>query len=129
MFRLIFGVIISPALRGRGRRNSLTFACVKDLRDFLETKYRLYGQASFIETDPVSIPHRFSRKEDREIAGFLAATIAWGQRKTILANARQLLALMDDAPYDFILGHTRKDLARFHPFVHRTFNGMDCIFF
>jgi len=100
-----------------------------DLRDFLESKYLQYSKSFFIETDPVSIPHLFKKKEDREIAGFLAATISWGQRKTILKNARQLVTLMDDAPHEFILGFSETDLEAFQHFVHRTFNGADCIYF
>jgi uncharacterized protein (TIGR02757 family) len=99
------------------------------LHEFLEYKVRQYSRASFIETDPISIPHRFLRREDREIAGFLAATISWGQRKTILANAGRLMQWMDDAPYAFITGFREADLKPFRRFVHRTFNGTDCIAF
>jgi len=100
-----------------------------DLKDFLDTKYRQYSTPGFIESDPVSIPHLFSKRQDREIAGFLAATISWGQRKTILKNARQLMTWMDDAPYDFITGHTESDLESLQKFVHRTFNGTDMLYF
>lgn len=99
------------------------------LKDLLDNRYFLYNNPSFIESDPVSIPHQFTRKEDVEIAGFLSATIAWGQRKTIIRNAQKLMALMDNAPYDFILNHTKKELKPFQKFVHRTFNGSDCVFF
>ncbi len=101
----------------------------EELKDFLEEKVLLYNNKRFIETDPVSIPHQFSKKEDIEIAGFLSATIAWGQRKTILRNARQLMKWMDDDPYNFILSFTEEDLKPFRNFVHRTFHADDCIFF
>ena len=100
-----------------------------ELKDFLENKYNQYSRPGFIETDPISIPHLFTKKQDMEIAGFLAATISWGQRKTILKNARQLLHWMDDAPHDFILNFRKDDLKPFRKFVHRTFNGTDCIYF
>ncbi len=99
------------------------------IKDFLEEKFLLYNNRSFIQTDPIQIPHQFTKKEDIEIAGFLAATIAWGQRKTIIANANKLMQLMDFVPHDFILNHTPKELIPFKKFVHRTFNGDDCIFF
>lgn len=99
------------------------------LKDFLEEKYLLYNNKSFIATDPIQIPHQFTKKEDIEIAGFLAATIAWGQRKSIINNAGKLMQWMDNAPHDFILNHTAKELTPFKTFVHRTFNGTDCIFF
>lgn len=99
------------------------------LFDLLETKYRQYNHIGFIEADPVCIPHRFHKKEDIEIAGFLAATIAWGNRKSIIQNASRLMTWMDEQPHDFIVNHSPKDLKPFKTFVHRTFNGTDCVFF
>jgi uncharacterized protein (TIGR02757 family) len=101
----------------------------KDLKDFLEEKYDKYNRPDFISSDPISIPHQFSIKEDIEIAGLLAATIAWGQRITIINNANKLMKLMGNAPYDFIMSATEKDLKRFEGFVHRTFNSTDLVFF
>jgi uncharacterized protein (TIGR02757 family) len=91
----------------------------------LEQKFTQYNQPSFISTDPISIPHRFTLKEDIEISGFLAATIAWGQRKTILTNAGRLMDCMGNAPFDFIMNFREADLRRFEGFVHRTFNYTD----
>jgi uncharacterized protein (TIGR02757 family) len=99
------------------------------LKEFLEEKYHLYNKKDFIESDPISIPHLFSKKQDIEIAGFLAATIAWGNRKSIITNATKLMQWMDFAPHDFILEARPKDFKPFQKFVHRTFNGNDCIFF
>jgi uncharacterized protein (TIGR02757 family) len=101
----------------------------KNIKEFLDFKHDLYNNASFIEEDPIAIPHLFSRKEDIEIAGFLAATIAWGQRKTILRSAHKLLHYMDSCPFEFIMDAGKNDLDRFRDFTHRTFNGTDCIFF
>lgn len=100
-----------------------------ELKDFLNEKYDLYNNSKFIETDPITIPHLFSQKEDIEIAGFLTATIAWGQRVTIINNATKLMKLMGSTPYDFVMHAKEKDLKRFNDFVHRTFNGTDTIFF
>lgn len=100
-----------------------------DVEELLNTKYRQYNRTSFIETDPISVPHLFSKKEDIEIAGFLAATIAWGQRKTIIANATKLMQWMDYSPYEFILSFSKKDVKPFANFKHRTFNEIDCIYF
>lgn len=99
------------------------------IKDLLDDKYEQFNQQGFIETDPISIPHKFSRKEDIEIAAFLVATIAWGQRVSIIRNGHRLMELMDDAPHDFILNHSKADLKKFSSFVHRTFNGTDCIYF
>jgi uncharacterized protein (TIGR02757 family) len=99
------------------------------LKEYLDIKYNEYNSPAFIELDPISIPHRFTKKQDIEISGFLAATIAWGQRPTILRNASALLQLMDDAPHEFILNFRTSDLKPFRSFVHRTFNGTDLVYF
>ncbi len=100
-----------------------------DLASFLEEKYDKYNRPDFIESDPISIPHQFSKKEDIEIAGFLAATIAWGQRVTIINNANKMMKLMGNNPHDFIMSAKQKDFQIFDSFVHRTFNGVDAVFF
>ncbi len=100
-----------------------------ELKEFLDTKVVQYNNPRFIESDPIKIPHQFNAKEDIEIAGFLTATIAWGNRKSIINNATRLMNLLDNAPYDFVLNHTETDLEKLQPFVHRTFNGNDCIQF
>jgi uncharacterized protein (TIGR02757 family) len=84
-----------------------------------------YNTLDFIESDPVQIPHLFSQKEDIEIAGFLSATIAWGNRKMIIKNSHKMMDLMGNAPYDFVMSHSENDLERLETFVHRTFNGQD----
>lgn len=100
-----------------------------ELKEFLDEKFIQYNSIDFIETDPISIPHLFSKKEDIEIAGFLTATIAWGQRKTIINNANKLMNLMDNSPHEFLMNAKLKDFLRFSKFVHRTFNYEDTIFF
>lgn len=100
-----------------------------ELKDFLDQKVTLYHNANFIASDPIQIPHRFSKKEDIEIAGFLTATISWGNRKMIIKNASMLMDLFDNAPYDFMMNHTESDLKSLQYFVHRTFNSTDLQFF
>jgi uncharacterized protein (TIGR02757 family) len=100
-----------------------------ELKDFLDDKVLQYNTLDFIESDPVQIPHLYSQKEDIEIAGFLSATIAWGNRKMIIQNSHRMLDLMGNAPYDFVMSHKPADLERLNTFVHRTFNGQDFIGF
>lgn len=100
-----------------------------DIKELLEEKYLQFNTTAFIETDPISIPHQFSKKEDIEISALLVATIAWGQRVSIINNGNKLMRLMNDEPHDFILNFSKKDAQRFEAFVHRTFNATDCIFF
>lgn len=97
--------------------------------NLLEEKFTFFNHPRFIEHDPIQIPHLFSSLQDREIMGFWVAILAWGQRKTILQNAHQLIELMDGAPYDFILNHQAIDLKRFEHFKHRTFQYPDTLYF
>jgi len=102
---------------------------IEELKEFLDEKVERYNRIDFIEHDPIQIPHRFGKKQDIEIAGFFAATLAWGQRKTIINKCTELLALMDNAPHDFLLRHTENDLKRFLKFKHRTFNATDTLYY
>ena len=100
-----------------------------ELKEFLDSKVTQYNNLKFIESDPIQIPHQFSIKEDIEIAGFLTATIAWGNRKSIINNAKRLIELLDNVPFDFVMNHEESDLEKLLPFVHRTYNGDDAIQF
>jgi uncharacterized protein (TIGR02757 family) len=100
-----------------------------ELKEFLDTKVDQYNHPRFIESDPIQIPHQFSKKEDIEISGFLTATIAWGNRKSIINNAYKMMSLLEQSPHDFIINHEESDLESLQHFVHRTFNGDDFIQF
>jgi len=99
------------------------------LKEFLDEKVDQYNRKNFIENDPIQIPHRFKKLQDIEISAFFAATLAWGQRKTIITKCEELMALMDNAPHDFVLHHTDRDLTRLVNFKHRTFNATDLLYF
>ena len=101
----------------------------QELKKFLDEKVLQYNTLDFIDSDPVQIPHRFSAKEDIEISGFLAATIAWGNRKMIINNANKMMQLMGNSPYDFVMNFSENDLENLDGFVHRTFNNDDLKFF
>ena len=96
-----------------------------ELKAFLDEKAAQYQCPEFLETDPIQIPHGFSRKEDIEISGFLTAVIAWGNRKSILASAARMMELMDGNPYEFVMRAEQKELKGLHSIVHRTFQGSD----
>jgi uncharacterized protein (TIGR02757 family) len=102
---------------------------MSDLRSILEARVKKYNSPDFIDADPIQIPHKFSLREDIEISGFLTATIAWGNRKSILKSANRMCELMDNAPLDFVLNHRSKDLRSFEGFVHRTFQTIDIQYF
>ncbi|MDP4239442.1 MAG: TIGR02757 family protein [Bacteroidota bacterium] len=129
--------------------NTLSLLPYSDIKYFLDSRVNQYNCTDFIHSDPIQIPHRFSQKEDIEIAAFLSATIAWGQRKSIINNANRLMELMDNSPYEFIMESITPDIdsatlssaisdpttvvspewEAIRHFVHRTFNGDDCLYF
>lgn len=96
-----------------------------ELKEFLDEKVLLYNNPKFIESDPIQIPHLFTLKEDIEIAGFLAATISWGNRKMIIQNSHKMIQIMGNSPYDFVMSHNDNNLEKLENFVHRTFNNID----
>jgi uncharacterized protein (TIGR02757 family) len=99
------------------------------LREFLEKKYRQFNTLQFIDNDPIQIPHRYTKKQDIEISAFWTCILAWGNRKSIVQSAHKLMEWMHDAPHDFVIHHTEKDLKPFLQFKHRTFNATDTLYF
>lgn len=96
-----------------------------DLRALLGRLWDRYDRPEFIECDPIAVPHRYTDRADREIAGFLSATIAWGNRKAIVANGHRMMRCMDDAPADFVRHASERELASLDSFCHRTFQAGD----
>lgn len=103
-------------------------ATIKNVKNLLDQKVELYNHSSFIEKDPISVPHQFTVKQDIEIAGLFAALFAWGQRTTIINKANDLIHRMDHAPFDFIRNHSSQDLKKLLGFKHRTFQEDDLLF-
>ncbi|WP_340112238.1 TIGR02757 family protein [Maribellus mangrovi] len=109
----------------------MTFFPMKrdDLKDFLDEKAEEFNRPAFIETDPIQVAKQFSEKGNIEIAGFLIATISWGNRAAIIKNALRLMEMLDNQPHDFVLNASQEELQNLQKFVHRTFNGHDLIYF
>jgi len=100
-----------------------------ELKEFLDEKVAYYNHPRFIESDPIQIPHQFDRKQDIEIIGFLVATIAWGNRKSIITNGNRLVKIMGNSPFDFVMNYSETDSEHLSHFVHRTFNHIDLHYF
>ncbi|HCI54376.1 MAG TPA: TIGR02757 family protein [Bacteroidales bacterium] len=101
----------------------------EELKEFLDEKVDLYNRPEFIDHDPISIPHLFTKKEDIEISGFLTATIAWGNRTAIINNAGRMMEYLDNSPYEFIMESSGRDLERIKGVIHRTFDSSDFVYF
>ncbi len=97
----------------------------EQLKDFLDSKVEQYNRIGFIESDPIQIPHLYTKREDIEISGFLTAIISWGNRTMIIKNALRMMELLDNSPHDFVINHQESDLKHLENFVHRTFNSID----
>src|SRR3546814_11608639 len=100
-----------------------------ELKEFLDAKVIQYNNPLFLESDPIQIPHGFDKQEDIEISAFLTATIAWGNRKSIINNAKRLIDLMDNSTLDFVIDNKLWDLGKMETFVHRPYNGIDLEYF
>ncbi len=96
-----------------------------ELAQFLIEKAEQYAQKSFVEDDPIQIPHRFEHPRDIEVSGLLAATLSWGNRTTIIAKSTELISRMDERPGDFIAEASASDLRSLDGFKHRTFQDAD----
>lgn len=107
----------------------ITLTSLDDLKAFLDLKVDQFNQPNFIDNDPISIPHQYSKQQDIEITAFWAAVLAWGQRVTIINKCEELFQSMDNAPHDFIVNHSESDLKKFLNFKHRTFNATDTLYF
>ena len=119
-----------PEKSGLSSRFSLSQAPFRpEIAELLQNRYQRYNQPSFIASDPVSIPHRFSKPQDIEISGFFAAILAWGQRKTIINKSLELMALFGHEPHRFMLEHSENDLKALLHFKHRTFSATDLLYF
>lgn len=101
----------------------------EELKDLLDTLAERYNNSSFIAEDPISIPHQFSTKEDIEISGFLVATIAWGNRLSIVKNGNRMMEIMGGEPHRFLLESSAIEKEEMNNFVHRTFNRDDFTYF
>ncbi len=99
-----------------------------EILELLNKKVKEYNKPKFIETDPISIPHQFSRQKDIEISGYLTSIISWGRRPAILKSANRLMKIMGYEPYNFVMNAGKTDLKQLEGYVYRTFNSDDCLF-
>ena len=99
------------------------------IKEFLDYKSEKYNNPYFIKEDPIQIPHLFQKREDIEISAFLTATIAWGNRKSIIKSSKKIVEIFGNKPHEFIMNHNDSDLKKLESFKHRTFNGYDLIQF
>jgi len=98
---------------------------IKTLKSFLDKWVTKIENPDYINDDPVLFMHAFNQKEDQLLAGFFAATMAWGRRDVVIRKVRDFLNRMDNRPADFIANFSDRDAHRFEGFKHRTFKPID----
>lgn len=92
----------------------------EDIRQLLDSEAKRINRPEFIANDPVQFPRRFESLQDIEITAFLAAMLAWGNRKMICNDIEKLLTLMDHSPYAYTMDKGYEDLdPKLN--IHRTF--------
>ena len=94
-------------------------------RQLLDRWVREFNHPSFIESDPISIPHLFHRQQDIEISAFMTALIAWGNRKAIIHTAKQWMERMDHRPFEFVMNSNIREQRMVQKIIYRTFQGED----
>jgi uncharacterized protein (TIGR02757 family) len=83
---------------------------------------RLYTEFNHADSaaDPIQIVRRFSRADDREIVGFVAAALAFGRVSSVLQSIERVLAVIGPAPAAYIRRFDpRRDGPAFAGIVHR----------
>ena len=90
-----------------------------ELRSVLE---RLYADFNYPDsaTDPIQIVRRYTRSDDREVVGFVAAALAFGRVTSVLQSIERVLAVMGNRPAAYVRQfEPRRDAAAFDGIVHR----------
>lgn len=95
------------------------------LKPFLDELVEKIEQPDYIHDDPVQFMHAFEDKTDQELAGFFAATMAWGRRDIVNAKVEDLLQRMNNKPAEFIQNYSESNFSVFDGFKHRTFKPID----
>lgn len=91
-----------------------------EIKELLDSEAFRINNPSFIDKDPVQFPRRYESLKDIEIVSFLAAMLAWGNRKMICRDIEKLMALMDSQPYSYMMDRGYEDLdPKLN--IHRTF--------
>ncbi len=79
-------------------------------------------------TDPIQVVRRYHRDDDREIVGFVAASLAFGRVMSVLQSIERVLAVMGPEPAAYLRRFdARRDGAAFSAIVHRWTRGPDIV--
>jgi uncharacterized protein (TIGR02757 family) len=103
-----------------GRRLGLTR---DEMRARLDGFARRYDRR-FLDSDPLGIVRRYDRAEDRELAGLLAAALAYGRVESIRSSLERLLSILGRRPSRFLEAFDPgRDGPRLAGFRHRFTGG------
>lgn len=111
--------ITRPKLRKRSLESLF------ELKAYLDRLNDSVEKSDYIESDPVQFIHAFENKKDIEIAGFLAAMMAWGRRDIVISKVENLLQRMNYRPFEFISQYGQDNFSSLEGYKHRTFKAID----
>jgi uncharacterized protein (TIGR02757 family) len=98
-----------------------------EIQEILDQAVEQFNHPSFIENDPISIPHLFRQHRDIEIAGFLVAMISWGNRKAIINRALDWMEVMGNEPFRFVMEASPMEWKELSKLIYRTLNSEDIL--
>jgi uncharacterized protein (TIGR02757 family) len=100
---------------------------LRRLKHSLDALYNAYD-VRHLRTDPLQVVHDYSRPEDQEVVGLIAALFAYGRVPQILKTLGRIFKPMKGAPYDFVRGFDlKRDGPKFQGIVHRFNNEKDLL--
>ncbi len=92
----------------------------KNLKKKLESIYSNFNQRKYVDPDPLLFLYDYPEKKNREIAGFIAACLAYGRVEQIMKTVSHVIAKLNPCPFDYLMERRKKDIARdFKDFQYR----------
>jgi len=108
-----------------GKERGEPLSRAERLRESLDGLYDRFD-ASFLSPDPLEFVHRFSEPRDQEVAGLIAASLAYGRVAQIRKTIGKVMEAMEWSPYAFTAGfQPKRDGKAFEKIVHRFNTGDD----
>lgn len=91
-----------------------------------ETIYKKYNRKEFIHPDPLEFLSKYKNIRDKEIAGLITSSLAYGRVAQILKSAAFALDIMGKSPHSFIKTNTPAHFLKvFGNFKHRFTTGTE----
>ncbi len=98
-------------------------------KELLESLYERFNKREFAYPDPITVVYRYNNPPDKEIAAFIASSLAYGRVAQIIKSCNYVLKRLSP-PYKTVKNCTEESLrSRFSGFKHRFTTEEDLIRF